>query len=375
MIRMLTVVGARPQFVKAAIISRLVRSPAYRDRYHETFVHTGQHFDASMSAVFFEELGMDEPDHHLSISGGSHGAMTGAMLARIEEIALQARPDLLLIYGDTNSTLAAALAASKQGIPIAHVEAGLRNYIKRMPEEQNRIIVDNLSTWLFCPTQQAITNLVKEGIVNHSQGRPGADAPRVVNVGDIMYDASLRYRDRAFARSAAQRLRARLSIEGKYRLLTLHRAENTDEPHRLAGIIAAINTLDEMQIVFPVHPRTRNRLAEDGLVLGCHVKNVEPVGYLDMIELEADCEMVITDSGGVQKEAFFFRKPCVNMYENSGWVEAVDAGWIVSSGAATDDIVAAVRGFKIPREWTSLYGDGHTGQKILDEISRGLSRT
>ena len=372
MITIVTVVGARPQFIKAAIISRLVASSGFTGQFREILVHTGQHFDASMSSVFFKELGLADPDYNLGINSSAHGSMTGAMLSKIEEILLSVRPDMVLVYGDTNSTLAAALAAAKLEIPIAHVEAGLRNYIKRMPEEQNRIIADNLSTWLFCPTDQAIVNLEKEGIVDRPGRCPTSDIPRVLNVGDVMYDASVYYRDQAFSRNEEQRPRARLGILGKYRLLTLHRAENTDNSARLAGIVAAINKLDDLPFVFPIHPRTRKRLAEDGLVLGEHVKALGPLGYLDMIELEADCEMIVTDSGGVQKEAFFFRKPCVNVYENSGWVEAVDAGWIISTGVATQDIVDAVIGFEVPELWAPLYGDGHTGEKILSEIANSF---
>ena len=372
MITFVTVVGARPQFIKAAVISRLVRSAQFKGQFKEVLVHTGQHFDASMSSVFFEELGLTEPDYNLGINGGSHGEMTGSMLSNIEKVLLSVRPDFVLIYGDTNSTLAAALAAAKLDIPIAHVEAGLRNYIKRMPEEQNRIIADNLSSWLFCPTDQAVINLKKEGIVDWPGDAPTADLPRVLNVGDVMYDASVFYRDLAFSRAEEQRPRARLAIPTKYRLLTLHRAENTDSSPRLAGIVAAINKLDDLPFVFPMHPRTRRRLAEDHLVLGDHVMVLGPVGYLDMINLEAECEMVITDSGGLQKEAYFFRKPCVNVYENSGWVEAVNAGWIVSPGVATKDIVDATIGFKTPEAWSPLYGDGRTGQMILGQLATSI---
>lgn len=368
----LTVIGARPQFVKAAVLSRLIRSDGWRGRFSEILVHTGQHYDENMSEVFFREMRIPAPDVNLGIGGGSHGSMTGEMLAGIEALVLERKPDLVLVYGDTNSTLAGALAASKLHVPVAHVEAGLRSYDKAMPEEQNRVLTDHLSTWLLCPTETAIGNLAKEGISAGFSGPasgPSADRPMVANVGDIMLDASLFYRGLAEERPESARLLPSLGLPGPFRLLTLHRAENTDDAGRLRAIVAAINEASDMPVVFPVHPRTRKRLEAEGLELARHVRAIEPVGFLDMIDLEAAAACIVTDSGGVQKEAFFFGKPCVTLRDTTEWVETVKSGWNRLAGADRGAILAAIAGARPGEPGKRPYGDGNAAGAILECIA------
>jgi len=364
MTKILTVVGARPQFIKAAVVSRLLRNDAYRSRFEEILVHTGQHYDDNMSEVFFREMEIPEPDVNLNIGSGSHGAMTGAMLVRIEELILGRKPDLLLVYGDTNSTLAGALAASKLQVPVAHVEAGLRSFMMGMPEEQNRIVADRLSTWLFCPTQAAIGNLEREGIPNRNPAKPNADAKAVAMVGDVMLDASLYYRTRAAGR-AEQFLK---KLPTRFYLLTIHRAENTDDPRRLTSIVEALNDRNDSEAVFPVHPRTRKTLERLGLAFGSHVRLIEPVGYFDMLALEEACEFVVTDSGGVQKEAYFFRKPCMTLRDSTEWVELVETGWNRLVGADKGAISRAFDSMEAPKLDGALYGEGHAGEAICDRL-------
>lgn len=360
--RILTVIGARPQFVKAAVLSRYIQdNPSLG--MEEILVHTGQHYDANMSDVFFEEMKIPRPRHNLHLGSGGHGKMTGAMLGGIEELLLEHKPDALLVYGDTNSTLAGALAASKLHVPVIHVEAGLRSYMMAMPEEQNRRLTDHLSTWLMCPTQTAIDNLRKEGIAGN-EGKPSADRKCVCLTGDIMHEASLFYRKNNKARITAE-------LEDKaFVLMTIHRAENTDNPGRLASIVEAVNECADKSFVFPVHPRTRNVLRNLGLSFGPHVKLIGPAGYFEMIAYEEKCECVLTDSGGVQKEAFFFGKPCVTMRDSTEWVELVDSGWNILVGADTEKIAEAVRNAKCPSEKPLLYGDGHCAEKICRQLLR-----
>jgi UDP-GlcNAc3NAcA epimerase len=372
MMNILTVVGARPQFVKAAVLSRLIRSEEFRGRISEFLVHTGQHYDENMSAVFFREMQIPEADANLGIGGGAHGRMTGDMLAGIEALLLERRPDLVLVYGDTDSTLAGSLAASKLHVPIAHVEAGLRSYDKKMPEEQNRIIADHLAAWLLCPTEVAIANLEREGIRDAGGSHaPTSDAPVVAEIGDVMYDASLHYRGIASNRPTADRALARLGIAKPFSLLTLHRAENTDDRGRLARILEGLGRVGRREILFPVHPRTRKLMDSYELKLPKNVIAIDPVGYLDMLELEEACEMVITDSGGVQKEAYFFRKPCVTLRESTEWVETVKAGWNRLVGADPAAIEKALSGDARPRKWKPLYGAGDSGRRILDLLLEG----
>jgi UDP-GlcNAc3NAcA epimerase len=366
--KILTVVGARPQFIKAAVISRLLRSDAWKGLATERLVHTGQHYDVNMSEIFFAEMCIPKADVNLGIGGGGHGAMTGEMLARLEMELQSYRPDIVMIYGDTNSTLAGALAASKLHIPVAHIEAGLRSRDKGMPEEQNRLVADHVSTWLLCPTEAALANLKHEGIVNCVACAPSSDYPRVAKVGDVMLDASLFYRGVAASRPQAERLLPKLGLQGSFRLLTLHRAENTDDTARLAGIFKALNKADELPIVFPVHPRTRKMLEAATIEVGKHIRMLDPVGYLDMLDLEASCERVITDSGGVQKEAYFFGKPCLTLRDTTEWIETVESGWNQLVGAEPEAIARALES-PIPKgERAPHYGSGDAGTRILETI-------
>jgi UDP-GlcNAc3NAcA epimerase len=351
---LLTIVGARPQFIKAAVLSRYIRdNPSCG--ITETLLHTGQHYDQNMSDVFFEEMNIPRPDINLHVGSGNHGKTTGLMLERIEDVILERKPDAVLVYGDTNSTLAGALSASKLHVPVAHVEAGLRSFMMAMPEEQNRRLTDHLSTWLFCPTQTAVDNLKQEGITgNNFTGKLDADKKCVVITGDIMYDASLYYREKNNTKIS----------EKDFILLTIHRAENTDDPNRLSSIVKAINDLHDYRFIFPVHPRTRKIMEQQNLVFASHVKMIEPIGYLEMLAYEAACSAVLTDSGGVQKEAFFFKKPCITMRDSTEWVELTNSGWNTLAGAYTDNIINAVKNLHIPSEYPSLYGDGNCAEKI-----------
>jgi len=346
-VRFLTVLGARPQFVKAAPLSS-----ALRRRFAEVLVHTGQHYDHEMSGVFFEELGIPAPDHHLEVGSGPHGEQTGVMLARLEAVMQRERPDIVLVYGDTNSTLAGALAAAKLQIPVAHVEAGLRSFNRAMPEEINRVVTDHLSTWLFAPSAHAAQQLSAEGI-----GRG------VHVVGDIMLDAVLQHAERA--RQVSPYPQAANVAAGEYYLCTVHRAENTDVAQRLRDILAALGRLDQ-PVVLPLHPRTRKRLAEFGLTPGPNVRVIEPVGYLDMLQLERSATAILTDSGGVQKEAYYLEVPCVTLREETEWVETVVVGWNVVTGTDPDAIAEAVERHRDVRPpHPSLYGHGDAAERIV----------
>jgi UDP-GlcNAc3NAcA epimerase len=358
---LITIVGARPQFVKAAPVSAAL---AAAGTIRERLLHTGQHFDDDMSAVFFRELGIAPPAWNLGIGGGSHGAMTGAQLAAIEAILVAEKPDAVLLYGDTNSTLSGALAAAKLNIPVAHVEAGLRSFNRRMPEEINRVLTDHVSRWLFAPTELAVANLRREGISGAS----------VHQVGDVMVDAALRFSKIAAARPLRPVVSAALGGRA-FALVTVHRAENTDEPARLQAIVGALRALaGEIDVVWPLHPRTRKVLATLGLDVDDlpSLHAVGPLGYLDMIELQASAQLVVTDSGGVQKEAFFFGRPCVTLRDETEWVELVDAGWNrlappTSVEALTAAFHAAIGSTGRP---VRPYGDGTAAQRIAD-ILRG----
>lgn len=353
-IKIVTIVGARPQFIKAATCSRVIRN-RYADKLEEVLVHTGQHYDENMSKVFFEELDIPHPKYNLEISGGQHGAMTGRMLGAIEEVLVHEKPDWVLIYGDTNSTLAGALAAVKLHVPVAHVEAGLRSFNMRMPEEVNRILADRVSQLLFCPTRTAVDNLRTEGIV---QG--------VHHPGDVMYDASLYYRERAATRSD---ILESLDLEaGSYILATCHRAENTDDIGRLGEIVRGlIKIAGDRRVVLPLHPRTRNILVDCGMLgpLSAAVTVIEPLPFLSMVRLEESAGVIVTDSGGVQKEAFFYSVPCVTMRDETEWVETVDSGWNGLVGADAGRLVNAVRSATRPDAAPEFYGDGHAADKIV----------
>jgi UDP-GlcNAc3NAcA epimerase len=350
--KILTIVGARPQFIKASVVSRAI---AEQQGLSEKIVHTGQHFDANMSEIFFDQLGIPRPDFQLDIHGGTHGEMTGRMLVKIERLMIQERPDRVLVYGDTNSTLAGALAASKLHIPVAHIEAGLRSFNMRMPEEVNRILTDQISDILFCPTQVAVNNLLDEGF--------NKKPVKILNSGDVMQDSAL-----FFSRRASKPLA--FDVAEGYVLATLHRAENTDDPARLASIVEALNVIHHTitPVVLPIHPRTRDKLAASGLVLD--VTLIEPVGYLEMIWLLQHCGLVLTDSGGVQKESFFFSKPCVTMRDQTEWVELVELGANILCGAKTSSIIEAVRSriHRIVKDDNELYGGGHAASFIADYL-------
>lgn len=322
--RIASIVGARPQFIKLAPVSQ-----AIRQQHEELIIHTGQHYDYAMSAQFFDELGIPAPDYHLEIGSGTHGVQTGRMLEAIEQVLLKEQPDWVVVYGDTNSTLAGALAAAKLHIPIAHVEAGLRSFNRNMPEEINRIVTDHLSTRLFCPTETARRHLSNEGI---TQG--------VEVVGDVMYDILLQVQSEIESRMHT--LLPSLGIEPRgYLLVTVHRAANTDDQEAMRNIARALNRL-EMPIVFPVHPRTRGYLERYQITWEKHIQIIEPVGYFDMLTLEKAAYRILTDSGGVQKEAFLLEMPCVTLREETEWPETVETGWNVLAGTRWEAIVEAV---------------------------------
>lgn len=350
--KIITVIGARPQFIKAAAVSRVLRQS--NSGVEELIVHTGQHYDANMSDVFFNELDIPKPHANLGVGGGTHGQNTGRMLEALEAEMMNIRPDWVLVYGDTDSTLAGALAASKLHIPVAHVESGLRSFNRRMPEEINRVLTDHIAKLLFTPTSIATDNLRKEGL----------GVGKVIQVGDVMYDAVLFYRQAAKAP-------ANLDLPPRFALSTLHRAENTDDPLRLAQIIEGLRAISAtLPVVLPLHPRTRKLLQNGTFDLkGIHV--VDPVGYLEMIWLLDHCELVVTDSGGLQKEAYFFQKPCLTTRDETEWVELVSAGVNVLVGANSEKITAAFHS----RSWEQadftqpLYGNGDSAQKILQALN------
>jgi UDP-GlcNAc3NAcA epimerase len=359
--KIVTIMGARPQFIKAAVMSRLMRQ---RQGFEELLVHTGQHYDENMSDVFFTELAIPKPAFHLGIGSGPHGEQTGRMLEAIEKVLLETKPHCVLVYGDTNSTLAGALAAAKLHLPISHVEAGLRSFNRRMPEEINRVVTDHLSTWLFAPTQAAADNLRKEG-------RP---AEAIHLVGDVMYDAAL-----YGGGQANNQLLDKLGLKTKsYLLATIHRAENTDDPERLRNILGAFQEIAaEMPVVLPLHPRTRAILQKsrelEKLTTGLRI--LDPVGYIDMAVLEKNARLVATDSGGVQKEAFFHRVPCVTLREETEWVELVELGWNrlaapTNRAAVVKALRAALAGDNARTAPADLYGGGEAGRRILEILQR-----
>jgi len=363
-VKIVSIVGARPQFIKAGPVSRAIRDHNEKKknpRITEVLVHTGQHYDHGMSQIFFDELDISEPDLNLGVGSGSHGWQTGQMLVRIEEVLLADKPDYVLVYGDTNSTLAGTLAAVKLQIPVAHVEAGLRSFNREMPEEHNRVVADHCSDLLFCPTQTAVDNLAREGITSG-----------VHLVGDTMYDAVLQFSSVARKRST---ILEDLKVESKtYLLATIHRPYNTDIPENLQNIFQAFAEIGEV-IVFPVHPRTRKRIAalesssSQKLVSG-NVKIIEPVGYLDMLVLEENARLILTDSGGMQKEAYFFGVPCITLRPETEWLETVEIGWNLVAGA---EISALIEGYRNainspPTTRPDLYGDGRASEKIVSRL-------
>lgn len=350
--KIITVLGARPQFIKAAPVSRELRK-----NHEEIIIHTGQHYDPNMSDIFFEELKIPKPDYHLAVGSGSHGKQTGEMLVKIEEIVLKEKPDYLLVYGDTNSTLAGALVASKLHVPVIHIEAGLRSFNKHMPEEINRIMTDHVSEFLFCPTDTAVKNLKDENISHN-----------VYNIGDVMYDAVLYNKEIAAKRSSILE-KERLSKDG-YLLLTIHRAENTDNPEKMKNILSALARMEETK-VWPIHPRTKHKLADYGIDL-TDIPNliiINPVGYLDMLTLEANAKKIVTDSGGVQKEAYFMKVPCVTVREQTEWVETLESEANILVGTDTEKLVQAVAK-EVSPEYREVFGDGKASEQIVDILSK-----
>jgi len=353
--KVLSIVGARPQFIKAAPVSRALRKVGYQ----EFILHTGQHYDHGMSRIFFEELGIVEPDVNLGVGSGSHGWQTAQMLIGIENVLLKEKPGCVMVYGDTNSTLAGALAACKLHLPLAHVEAGLRSFNRQMPEEHNRVLTDHCSDLLFCPTQTAVDNLVKEGIIHG-----------VHLVGDVMLDAALMFLENARHRS---KILQELGLEVKsYFLVTIHRPSNTDVDENLRGILSALFELRD-PVIFPVHPRTRSKLFElygNSGLKGNHlnVRMIDPIGYLDMLLLEQNAKMILTDSGGIQKEAYFFGVPCVTLRTETEWVETVEAGWNCLVGADKKRIIQALETFKPHGKPEKFFGDGRASERIADVI-------
>ena len=348
-----TIVGARPQFIKAAMLSRKILD---NNSINETIIHTGQHFDKNMSAIFFKEMKIPKPHYNLEIGSLPHGAMTGRQLEEIEKILYDLNPDIVVVYGDTNSTLAGAIAASKMHIPVAHVEAGLRSFNKKMPEEINRILSDHVSDYLFTPTDVAKKNLINEGIVDE----------KIFTVGDIMYDAALFYSELA---DKNLDFLENLSIKPeKYILSTIHRPENTDNKIKMKNILTALSE-STLPVVMPIHPRTKKKLFDYQLLDFKNIDFIDPVGYLDMILLQKNANKIATDSGGIQKEAFFHGIPCITIREETEWVELVDIGANKLTGSKKDKIQnALIEDFSFSQD--NLYGDGNTAQLIVEILSR-----
>jgi len=419
--KIVTIVGARPQFIKAAAVNRAIQkfnlSRASRStwrlstgksndkrnkRIYEILVHTGQHYDYLMDRIFFEELKLPDPDYHLGVGSGSHAKQTGMMLERIEKVLVKEKPGMVIVYGDTNTTLAGALAAAKLGIPITHIEAGLRSHNRAMPEEINRLLTDHLSTFLFCPTTQSVKNLMKEGIKD-------GETKVVKKVGDVMYDSILYYskiaekqstilkdlnliNPKSEIRHAPHRVHGSPEphmVQGEllnpnYYLATLHRAENTDNPDRLKSILTALNEIgEEVPVILPLHPRTRKMMDAYHLFLKSPwVRLIKPVSYLNMLKLEMNATAILTDSGGVQKEAYWFRVPCLTLREETEWMETVRSGWNVLVGIEKKKIVQGIihlekkrlseKGTQYESVSTGIFGDGKASEKIIQHIIRNL---
>lgn len=347
--KVISVVGARPQFIKAAPVCR-----ALRERHEEILVHSGQHFDYQMSDVFFEELGIPKPDFNLAVGGGSHGRMTGEMLGLLEELIVEQDPDVVLVYGDTNTTLAGGLAAAKLNVPVAHVEAGLRSFNRAMPEEVNRVLVDHLSDLLLCPTQTAVDNLAAEGLTDG-----------VSLVGDVMLDTARFFAEHVDAAPALERF----GVEpGQFYFATVHRAATSDSPEHLSAAVRAFASLD-LPVLWAVHPRTAKNLEafglQDEVERSDRVRAVPPISYIDTVSLLRSARALLTDSGGMQKEAYFFGVPCVTLREETEWVETVELGWNRLVGTDEQAIRSAVDGISTPAERPAVYGDGHAAEAVV----------
>jgi UDP-GlcNAc3NAcA epimerase len=347
-----TVIGARPQFIKAAMVSKAI---ANYNNINEVIIHTGQHFDDNMSKIFFMEMDIPKPNYNLGIQSAYHGSMTGRQLEGIEKILIKENPDFILVYGDTNSTLAGALSAAKLNIPVAHVEAGLRSFNKRMPEEINRVLTDHISNLLFVPTDTAKENLICEGI----------EMETIYKVGDVMYDASLHFYQIAEEKSD---ILDKLNLEPKkYILCTVHRQENTDNPEKLKNIFNALSK-SELPVIIPLHPRTKKMLAKNNITLNGHIVPIKPLGYLDMILIEKNALKIATDSGGVQKEAFFYQVPCITLREETEWVELISAGANRLSGTNKKQIITLLNTALSFPDTKQFYGDGNAAEKIIDTL-------
>ena len=373
--KLVTIIGARPQIIKAAALSRAIRNH-YSDRIQEVIVHTGQHYDDNMSQVFFDELQIPRPDYNLHVGSASHGVQTARMTEGIEELLIKEQPDFIVLYGDTNSTLAGAVAAAKIHVPIVHIEAGLRSFNKSMPEEINRIVCDHCSTLLFTPTKAGLDNLKREGFPMDNNGPFTIDNPKVYHCGDIMYDNSLHFANIAEKKTD---IIQRLELKGKpFILATIHRDSNTDYPERLSAIFDSLIELSkESPIVLPLHPRTakllKTNLSNEKQTLifsSNNIKLIPPVSFLEMIALERHAQLVMTDSGGVQKEAYFFKKPCIILRPETEWVEIVQTGNAILADANESRIMQAWTHFKDnpPTMFPEIFGDGHAAEFMLDQM-------
>ena len=375
--KIITIIGARPQIIKASAFSRAIENQ-YSDQLEEILVHTGQHYDENMSQVFFEELGIPKPKYNLSVGSGSHGSQTAKMIEGLEQIFINEKPDAVLVYGDTNSTISGSLAAAKIHIPVIHVEAGLRSFFKAMPEEINRISCDHMSTILFTPTATGLENLKNEGFSMDNPKRATIDQPAVYHCGDVMYDNSLHFSELS---DQTSKICSAFNLESNaFILCTIHRDTNTDNPKNLESIFSGLIQLVEatnMKLVLPLHPRTKHKLEENlSKELFNRVKNseniiiIQPVGFLDIIALQKNAKLIVTDSGGLQKEAFFFKKPCLILRDQTEWIEIVDNGNAKLVGAKTEQIVA--EGRKLIEEqhltYPSFYGDGNAALFIAERI-------
>ena len=349
--KFVSVVGARPEFIQATPVSR-----ALRKNHQEILVHTGQHYDYKMSQTFFDELGIPVPDYNLEVGSSSHASQTAEILVRFEELLFKEKPDCVIVRGDTNSTLAGALAASKLHIPTVHIEAGERSFDRRMPEEINRLVADKLASAFFCVSQTAVRQLANEGITKD-----------VYWVGDVMLDANLA--NRPLARQKSTVLSTLGLDPASYGLVTVHRAANTDDPQRLANIVKALSQVGET-VVFPVHPRTRGALQKLGVQFGDNVRLIEPVGYFDMMVLEENARIIATDSGGVQREAYFMQKPCITLRDETEWTETVQVGWNKLVGVEVERIVSEWKTFTPPAEQPPIFGDGKAGEKIAEILGK-----
>ncbi len=354
--KIITIVGARPQFVKAAAFSLALKNS---DKFTEKIIHTGQHFDENMSDIFFKQMNIPKPDYHLNINSLTHGAMTAGMLEEIEKILIKEAPDFVLVFGDTNSTLAGALAAKKLNIKLIHVEAGLRSFNMKMPEEINRILTDRISDYLFCPTETAINNLKTEGYENFNC--------KFLNVGDIMFDAAVFFREHARP--------PKIDIPKEFIISTIHRAENVNDDDKLKSLINALNKIsEEVTIIFPIHPGTRKKLQNKNIKFSPNIKITAPLGYLEILDLLKNCKLVMTDSGGMQKEAYFFKKHCITLREETEWTELTECGCNILTGSNEEKIIRAYNYFS-DRKFdfnTNFYGDANTAQKIITTLEQDL---